>query len=511
MFRRFTLSLMTLLITLFFSSGAAWSFNRFVDLNDGTMLDTTSSLRWLKDANCFGWQHWDTAISNAAGLAAPACGLSDGTVAGDWYLPSIEELRIFTDAGYRNDTLNDAGFSNVQVNAGYWSSSTYASNANNAWSVSMLTGYLGVGSKGYEAYVWPVRTGQHWSLDPLVIWGAVDFGTVFVGTTSPSHPFTLKNSGANSLSVTSIALSGADSSQFALATGGTNPCSGLTSFSLTGGASCTVLVAATPTSGGSKSADLTFTSGGSSVNVPLTATAIVPLPVTYNGNGSSSGGVPVDSTSYALNATVTVLNNSGGLAKSGYLFDGWNTAADGSGASYQPGATFSIVAPTTLYARWTAQIAPPAGLIGWWRGEGTVVDSVGGNTGAPYSLVTATVAENETATATCNSGETIVSYSSIYGADSSTVSCGSCTVGANSCSVTYNNDNCTDPASGTFKSGTLSLTCTGGTFSTGKVGQAIRFSGSSEYVTQGKTYKGIASSSANSSFTIEFWAKPTCW
>ena len=77
--------------------------------------------------------------------------------------------------------------------------------------------------------------------------------------------------------------------------------------------------------------------------------------VTYNGNGSTSGSVPVDANSpYAANATVTVLGNTGSLEKTDYSFSGWNTAADGSGTSYAAGATFTITANTTLYAQWIA-------------------------------------------------------------------------------------------------------------------------------------------------------------
>ena len=74
--------------------------------------------------------------------------------------------------------------------------------------------------------------------------------------------------------------------------------------------------------------------------------------VTYNGNGSDSGSVPVDPASYPVGSTVTVLNNTGGLTRNGYDFNGWNTAADGSGTSYAPGSTFTISANTTLYAKW---------------------------------------------------------------------------------------------------------------------------------------------------------------
>ena len=38
--------------------------------------------------------------------------------------------------------------------------------------------------------------------------------------------------------------------------------------------------------------------------------------------------------------------------RAGYVFKGWNTAADGSGTSYASGATFTDNADTTLYAQW---------------------------------------------------------------------------------------------------------------------------------------------------------------
>ncbi len=107
--------------------------------------------------------------------------------------------------------------------------------------------------------------------------------------------------------------------------------------------------------------------------------------VTYNGNGNSSGSVPVDSIPHSPNATVTVLGNSGALAKNGYVFNGWNTAADGSGASYQPGATFVMAASSTLYAQWIAPVAPPSGLVSWWRGENNGLDALGANNGTLHS------------------------------------------------------------------------------------------------------------------------------
>lgn len=74
----------------------------------------------------------------------------------------------------------------------------------------------------------------------------------------------------------------------------------------------------------------------------------------YNGNGSTGGTVPATA-EYDKGATVTVAGNTGGLVKTGFDFAGWNTAANGSGTTYQGGSTFAINANTTLYALWTAQ------------------------------------------------------------------------------------------------------------------------------------------------------------
>lgn len=85
------------------------------------------------------------------------------------------------------------------------------------------------------------------------------------------------------------------------------------------------------------------------VNTPTTYT------VTYDANGATSGSVPADANSpYTENTSVTVLGNTGSLAKTGYTFNGWNTQADGQGISYSAGGTFTITKYIILYAQWTA-------------------------------------------------------------------------------------------------------------------------------------------------------------
>lgn len=75
--------------------------------------------------------------------------------------------------------------------------------------------------------------------------------------------------------------------------------------------------------------------------------------VTYNINGATSGTVPTDENNpYESGSTVTVLGNTGNLAKTSHNFNGWNTAANGSGSLYAAGDTFDITGNTTLYAQW---------------------------------------------------------------------------------------------------------------------------------------------------------------
>ena len=84
----------------------------------------------------------------------------------------------------------------------------------------------------------------------------------------------------------------------------------------------------------------------------FTYTSVVRYAVTYNGNGFTSGAVPTDATSYAYDDSFTPAP-AGTMARSGYDFAGWNTAADGMGAGYPVGTTYPVVVNLTLYAQWT--------------------------------------------------------------------------------------------------------------------------------------------------------------
>jgi hypothetical protein len=73
--------------------------------------------------------------------------------------------------------------------------------------------------------------------------------------------------------------------------------------------------------------------------------------VTYDGNGSTSGTVPTDTSKYKTTNTVAVSVNT--LTKDNNSFTRWNTKADGTGTSYDPGDKFVMGKENVvLYAQW---------------------------------------------------------------------------------------------------------------------------------------------------------------
>ncbi len=156
------------------------STERFMDNGDGTVTDRSTSLIWLKNADCFGKNTWIDAISLTEGLEQGYCGLSDGSEWGDWTLPTKEELQgigTFPPTTWNIGfppvvwTVPGAPFFNVQQQ---FESSWYVSRTlveytegnvvmptNYVWIMSMSPGYLdndGVKEDYDQQYFWPVRS-----------------------------------------------------------------------------------------------------------------------------------------------------------------------------------------------------------------------------------------------------------------------------------------------------------------------------------------------------------------
>ena len=128
-------------------AGAAWPSPRFTDNKDGTVTDRLTGRVWLTDANCAdtvggidrsgGLLDWTSALTWCNSLASGRCGLSDNSVAGDWRLPNIVELRSLIDYS-RHDPALPGGhpFVNVQPDW-YWSSTTNPVTTTGAYNVGM--------------------------------------------------------------------------------------------------------------------------------------------------------------------------------------------------------------------------------------------------------------------------------------------------------------------------------------------------------------------------------------
>lgn len=73
--------------------------------------------------------------------------------------------------------------------------------------------------------------------------------------------------------------------------------------------------------------------------------------VSYNANGGS-GQPPSQTKTYGQNLTLSLTKPT----RTGYTFLHWNTQANGSGTSYNAGASYTANAGATLYAQWRANI-----------------------------------------------------------------------------------------------------------------------------------------------------------
>ena len=71
------------------------------------------------------------------------------------------------------------------------------------------------------------------------------------------------------------------------------------------------------------------------------------------GSNDATGSMVAQSSTTAANLS------SNGFQRSGYVFTGWNTAADGTGTPYAAGASYNFAADMTLYAQWA--LAPTSG------------------------------------------------------------------------------------------------------------------------------------------------------
>ena len=153
--------------------------------------------------------------------------------------------------------------------------------------------------------------------------------------------------------------------------------------------------------------------------IPALATATI----SFDAN-NGSGTVPTAISTYVGVANTIPLNS---LTRTGYTFNGWNTASDGSGTAYATGSTITPTGDITLYAQWQTTYVKPeiqnllAFRVADASGEASPAVTSTGETGfCRFELVgganyTFTSASVQFGTATANSmtrsGTTVYGYS----------------------------------------------------------------------------------------------------
>lgn len=186
--------------------GVAWPTQRFTDNADGTVTDGLTGLIWLKDAGCLAPGVWAAALTEANQLASGACGLTDGSKAGQWRLPNLNELESMVDVSASNPALTVGHpFKNI-ANSVYWSSTSYWGGqlgSPQAWAIRMSDGrYINDGVSNLKTtsvnQVWAVKgTGsgaiQLPATGMYVAFAAGDDGSVQSGVMAP-YPRFIDNS-----------------------------------------------------------------------------------------------------------------------------------------------------------------------------------------------------------------------------------------------------------------------------------------------------------------------------
>ena len=79
-------------IAILLLHGVAFGAFNFIDNGDGTVTDARTGLFWLKNVNPGGLMTFDEAVAYCSTLASGIAGLTDGSIAGQWRLPTKEEL-----------------------------------------------------------------------------------------------------------------------------------------------------------------------------------------------------------------------------------------------------------------------------------------------------------------------------------------------------------------------------------------------------------------------------------
>jgi len=203
--------------------GLEWPTPRFTDNNDGTLTDNLSGLMWVKDTFCA-----HSAISGATSSVWEdslifVSQLNDKSITNhcneytatytDWRAPNINELASLIRAGLINNTsITDwlyisedmsGAFDNIGIiSIPIWSSTSYAGNTDQVWTIDLETGKLAFKEKTSSsslAYIFsPVRsvgTPNYIASGQSLKTKAADDGDLQFGAKLPTPRFAATESG----------------------------------------------------------------------------------------------------------------------------------------------------------------------------------------------------------------------------------------------------------------------------------------------------------------------------
>jgi hypothetical protein len=156
------------------------NINRYIVCGNGTITDATTGLIWLQRADCLPPASFADAQRSAAGLQDGECGLTDGSLPGDWRLPTDAEWGamigpglsmgctagvvgpgpppLTNDAGTRCFAQEPASFIGVMVHPSYWTSSILWYHPPAAWRADLGFGDMNPVIRTFATGVWPVRS-----------------------------------------------------------------------------------------------------------------------------------------------------------------------------------------------------------------------------------------------------------------------------------------------------------------------------------------------------------------
>ncbi len=139
--------------------------SRFKDNNNGTFTDDLTGLTWLGLRQCIFEQTWSSGINftKQLGVQSSVCAeLNDGSIAGDWRLPNINELQSLVD--YQKQSPVFAGeipYTGTWDSfpwGRYWSSTSFVVDpTQNAWILNADFGQIEIYRKENVARVFAVR------------------------------------------------------------------------------------------------------------------------------------------------------------------------------------------------------------------------------------------------------------------------------------------------------------------------------------------------------------------